>query len=172
LSDLVAELRESGETMPAEVMRDLRSAKTMIEILKVDRSRLENVQRIEEYLSNVESYLLPTARRKFGEEYADEWMEKVFEAQKSVEAFKKEPSLKFPIGVHRDRCWVRVRPSAEIPIDRIRQLSEKIGLESRTQKNGLVLIYGEESKVKRFINEIAQLFRRGGGLPSIITENP
>lgn len=172
MADLVAELRKVGESVPAEVMRDLRSAKIMIEILKVDRSRLENVQRIEEYLSNVESYLLSAARRKFGERYAEDWMEKVVEAQKSVQLFEKEPSLKFPVGVQRDRRWVRVKPSTEIPTSRIKQLSEKIGLEVRTQENGLVLVYGEESKVKRFIDELAQLFRKGGGLPSIMARNP
>jgi hypothetical protein len=34
LADLLAELQEKGETIPADVINDLRSAKTMIQVLK------------------------------------------------------------------------------------------------------------------------------------------
>jgi len=145
-----------------EVVRDLRSAKTMIEVLKLDRSRAENLLRLEEYLGNVESRLLSAARRKFGEGYVDEWLGKVAEAQKGVRVCEPKPSRRFPIGVPRDKSWIRIKPSAEIPLEKIKKLSNEIGLGLKTQRDGYVLVYGEEDKVKRFINLTADRLREGG----------
>jgi hypothetical protein len=171
LADLVAELRKSGESVPSDVIRDLRSAKTMIEILRMDQSRSQNLLRIEEYLSNVESYLVPVAKRKFGERYADEWVEKVVEAQRSVRACEKKPPARLPVGIPRDKRWVRIMPSVEIPIEKIKQLSEEIGLKHMAQKDGYVLVYGEESKVRIFVNETAKLFPKSGSPSSTIVKN-
>ena len=56
LADLIAELRKKGEVIPASVMNDLRSAKTMMQIFKADPSHIENIPRIETYLENVEFF--------------------------------------------------------------------------------------------------------------------
>ena len=62
MADLIMELKRRGESIPPRVMNDLRSAKTMIEIAKIDRSSPQVTMRIEEYLNNLEAYLLPIAR--------------------------------------------------------------------------------------------------------------
>jgi hypothetical protein len=162
MADLVAELRKSGESIPASVIKDLRSAKTMIEILKVDQSRSENLLRIEEYLNNVESYVMPTAKRKIGRKYVDEWMNKLAETQRSLQALEIEPSIRFPIGIPRDKSWVRIKPSEEIPMEKIKRLSKEIGLKHKTQEDSYVLVYGEEDKVKRFMKKTAELFHKSG----------
>jgi len=162
LADLAAELRKSGEPVPPDVIRDLRSAKTMIEVLKVDRSRAENLLRIEEYLDSVESHLLSAAKRKLGEEYVDEWLGKVAEAQRGVRVCEPKPSRRFPIGVPRDKSWVRIKPSAEITLEKIKKSSKEIGLGLKTQRDGYVLVYGEEDKVKRFIHMTAYRLREDG----------
>jgi len=161
LADLAAELRKSGESIPPAVVRDLRSAKTMIEVLKVDRSRAENLLRIEEYLGSVESHLLSAAKRKLGEEYADGWLVKIAEAQRTIRTCEPKPPRRFPIGIPRDKSWVRIEPSAEITLEKIKKFSKEIGLGLKTQRDGYVLVYGEEDKVKRFIHMTADRFRRG-----------
>lgn len=163
MADLVAELQRSGESVPSEVMKDLRSAKTMIEILKVDQSRSEHLLRIEEYLNNVESYVMPAAKMKFGEEYADEWMKKTLEAQRTVRALKEEPTGRFPIGIPRDRLWVRMEPSKEMPKEKIERLAKEEGLDFRTEEDGYILVYGEENRLKRFVRKTAELLRESEG---------
>jgi len=158
---LVAELRKSRESVPSSVMKDLRSAKTMIEILKVDPSRSEHLLRIEEYLNNVESYLAPAAREKFGQEYVDQWMERVVEARKSDQPWEAESTRRFPVGIPRAKTWVRMESSREMPEERIEQLAEEGGLGFRTEKDGYVLIYGEEARLKRFVRKTAELLREG-----------
>lgn len=159
MADLVAELLRSGESVPSDVMKDLRSAKTMIEILKVDRSRSEHLLRIEEYLKGVESYVIPAAKMKFGEEYADEWLKRILEAQSTVRARKEEPGRRLPIGIPRDRFWIRMEPSREMPKEKIERLAEEEGLDCRTERDGYILVYGQEGRLKRFVRRTAEILR-------------
>ena len=163
MADLVAELRRSGELVPSDVMKDLRSAKTMIEILKVDKSRSECLLRVEEYLNNVESYVMPAAKMKFGEEYANEWMKRILEAQSTVRARREEPTRRFPIGIPRDKLWVRMEPSNEMPKGKIKRLAKEEGLDFRTENDGYILVYGEESRLKTFVKKTAELLRDSEG---------
>jgi len=161
MADLVAELRKRGEPVPPNVMRDLRSAKTMLEILRIDRSRPENLLRTEEYLGNVESYLVPTARKKLGDRFLDAWLERLAEAQESIQPLVPERFAQLPIGIPREDCWIRIEPSENLPTENIKQLTEEMTLNFRTQEDGCVIVYGEEEKVKRFVKRTAKLLREG-----------
>jgi len=77
LADLITELRKKGEVIPASVMNDLRSAKTMIQIFEADPSHAENIPRIGTYLENVEFCLISMAQEKFGSEFVEHWMGKL-----------------------------------------------------------------------------------------------
>jgi hypothetical protein len=159
MADLVTQLRKSGESIPASVMKDLRSAKTMIEIFKVDQSRSENLFRVEEYLNNVESYLIPAAQRRFGVRYAEEWMGKLLEARKSDQLWETRLPNKSPKGLPRDKSWVRIGDIRGVSPERVIRLSEEAGLKYKVQEDGRVVVYGEESKVKIFIKKLARLSR-------------
>ena len=43
LADLLTELRKKGEKIPTHIMNDLRSAKTMIQILKADPTHMKYI---------------------------------------------------------------------------------------------------------------------------------
>jgi len=64
LNDLIIEFRKKGETVPPEVMADLRAAKTLIHVLKADPTKKENVPTIEMYLGNVEFRFLRKLLKK------------------------------------------------------------------------------------------------------------
>ena len=84
LADLLTALRGRGETIPAEVMNDLRSAKTLIEILKAGPCGHKNLPRIERCLENVESYLLFLAHDSLESEHIEQWMRKLKRARSKV----------------------------------------------------------------------------------------
>ncbi len=159
MSNLIAELRKSGEEIPMKVMSDLRATKTMIEIHKVDQSHSENLLRIEEYLANLESYLMPLARKKLGEEQMNKWLSNLAETQRRAPIWESKPSKGFPIGVPRDSRWVRVEPSDKIPIEKIKHLSRQIGLKSKIQSDRYILVFGEEQKLKQFVRNMAEILR-------------
>jgi hypothetical protein len=159
MSSLIAELRRSREAIPMKVMSDLRAAKTMMEVYKVDRCRSENLLRVEEYLANLESYLVPLAKRKLGEEHANIWLNNLAETYRQVPEWESRPPKGFPIGVPRESKWIRIEPSDKIPIGKIKHLARQIGLRSKTQTDGYVLVFGEEQKLKQFVKNVAELLR-------------
>ncbi len=159
LADLLTELRERGETIPAEVMKDLRSAKTMIQILKADPTRKENLPRIEGYLGNVESYLVFAAQEKLGLEHVDQWMKKLERARRGVYEEDVTVPSRFVPGLPRDKRWVRVRVSEETPREDIERFAEERKLSCRMQENGYMLVYGDGENIKCLLKKMAEKFR-------------
>lgn len=160
LADLITEFRRKGETVPPDVMADLRAAKTLIQVLKADPERVENVPTIETYLGNVESFLIMEAHEKFGSEFADEWMERLKEARKVVAEEKAlEPASRFVPGLPRGKRWIRVHVSRETPEKYIKSLADECGLSYKMQKDRYMLVYGDDEKLKLFVKKTAEKLR-------------
>ena len=163
LDSLVAEFRKHGQTVPQNVIEDLRSAKTLIQVLRADPKHEENLPTIEMYLGNVESYLIFEAHKKIGAAFAEDWMEKLRETRKAAEPEEEqlEPSSKFVSGAPRDQKWLRVQVSDEMPENKIKKLAEESGLSTRVQADGYLLVYGDDSGIKLFIQKTGEKLQRG-----------
>jgi len=163
LDELVIEFRRRGEDIPANVMEDLRAAKTLMQVWRADPSRAENIPSIEGYLSNVESYLIFTAHEKFGAEFSEKWMEKLREARKAIRRGEtegdRESSSKFVPGLPRGKKWVRVKVLAETPKNEIKRLAASCGLSTKMQADGYMLVYGDDEKLKVFIHKTGEKLR-------------
>ncbi len=159
LADLLTDLRKKGETIPAYVMNDLRSAKTMIQILKADPTHIENLPRIEAYMGNVESYLIFVAQDKFGLGYVEQWMRKLEAARREISEEKAKATLKFVPGLPKGKHWVRIQVSKDAPKKDLERLATKNKLSYKMQKNGYILVYGESEKIKIFVKGLAEKFR-------------
>ncbi len=155
LADLITELRKRGETIPPHVMNDLRSAKTMIQILKADPTHLENLPRIETYMENVESYLAFTLQEKFGSDYVEKWIKKLEKARRAREEEEKA-APRFVPGLPRGKHWVRVQVSKDMPKNDIKRLAKENKVSSKMHKNGYMLVYGDVEKVKLFVKKMAE----------------
>jgi len=162
LDSLIAEFRKRGQTVPPNIIEDLRSAKTLMQVLKADPKHAENIPTIEMYLGNVESYLIFEAHQKFGADFAEDWMQKLREARKTTEPEKEplEPSSKFVQGVPRDQKWLRVQVSDEMPENEIKKLAAECSLSTRIQPDGYVLVLGDDSGIKLFIQKIGEKLQR------------
>ncbi len=164
LDDLIVEFRKRNEPVPANVIEDLRAAKTMIQVLNADPKRSEHIPSIEMYLGNVESYLIFVGDQKFGAEFADSWMEKLREAKKTIRIGEKEPSLeptsKFVPGMPKGRKWLRVQVTVETSEDEIKRLAEELGLSTEVRSDGYVLMYGDDEQLKRFVQKTGEKLRR------------
>ncbi len=157
LADLVTELRKKGKAVPADVMEDLRSAKTMIQVLKADPTHTENLSRIETYLENVEFRLISEAQEAFGSEYAERWMKRLEGARKTVQ--EEETTLRFVSGIPREKRWVRVQTSKETARKEIERAAEENSLSCKVQEDGYILVYGKDENIKSFVKEMAKKFR-------------
>jgi hypothetical protein len=152
--EIVTDFRKKGKTIPEKTMNDLKSARTLIKMLKTDTSQEDTLQKIETYLTNVESYLVSEGERLFGTEYVDEWLKRLNEASKK-KAEPDEEETRFVPGLPRGQKWVRVKPSAELPIEKVKTFAEKSGLLYKMQNDGNLLVYGKDEQVKSFVKKMA-----------------
>jgi hypothetical protein len=159
LADLLTELRKKGEKIPTDVMNDLRSAKTMIQILEVDPTHIESIPRIETYLRNVESYAVLMAQERLGTEFVEEWLRKLEKAKKIKIEEKEEVTPRFVPGLPRDKNWVRVQISKDTPRETVESLVKENKLSCKMQKNGYILVYGNGESIRSFVKKMAEKFR-------------
>jgi hypothetical protein len=155
LEEMILEFRKRGITIPVEVMDNLKSARTMIKILKADPSRGETMQKIEEYISTVESYLISEGQKKFGVEYVDKWLKKLDEANIRFPDLEEEET-RFVPGLPREQKWIRVKPSAELPMEKLKLLAKELNLSCELQGDGYLLVYGEDERLKEFVKKMAK----------------
>jgi hypothetical protein len=153
LEDMVTDLKKNQIMIPAKIICDLKNARTVIDILKADPDRGENVQRIEEYLRDVESYLFSEGQKRFGAAYVDELLERVDDARRKVD--DEEQEERFVPGFQRRQKWLRITPSAELPIEKLRAFAEESSLSCRVQLDGCLVVSGEEKGIKDFVKKIA-----------------
>ena len=154
LEEMITEFRKRGIVVPAEIMNDLRSAKTLINILKADPTRVDTSQKVDEYLLNVESYLISEGQKTFGTKYIEEWLKQLDEASKKMPEEQKEET-KFVPSLPREHKWIRIKPSAEFPAEKLKTLAEESHLSYNVQNDGFLLVYGENSHIKEFIKKMA-----------------
>lgn len=157
LADVITDLRGSGEDVPPNITSDLRSAKTMIEIIKADRSRPENISRLEEYLSSVEAYVLSAAKDKFGEKYVNDVLRRICEVE--VEEAYQESQMRFRPGLPKEEKWIRVQITDEAPLEVIRSIADECSLKCRVEEDGYVLVYGGDEEIKCFVRRMAGVIR-------------
>ena len=154
LDEMVADFRKRGIAITAEVMNDLKSAKTLINVLRADPSCVDTSQKIEEYLLKVESYLVSEGQKKFGPGYVDEWLKRLDEAGRKSEDETEE--TRFIPGLPREQKWIRVKPSSELPIEKLKALVQKSNLLCELQSDGYLLVYGEDECLKEFVKKMAK----------------
>lgn len=159
LADLLIELQKRGKNIPADVINDLRSAKTIIQVLKADPTHIESISRIDTYMRNVESYAIFTAE-KLGTENVEEWLKKLKETKKVKDQKRGATATKFIPAVPRDKSWVRIQISEDTPKENVEKLVKESKLSHKKQKNGYMLVYGNEENIKIFVKRMAKQFRR------------
>ncbi|MEM2093088.1 MAG: DUF2096 family protein [Candidatus Bathyarchaeia archaeon] len=162
LEEMVVDLRRKGISIPSNVVNDLRQAKTLIGILAADHTRLDTGQKIEQQLQDIEAFLVSEAQGKLGSKYVEEWLNRLEEAYRRPFDEEVEES-RFIAGVPRDRRWIRIKTSADLPAETVKALAEKTGLSVEEQDGGYLLIYGEDELVKDFVKMIASKHKAKGG---------
>lgn len=154
LEEMITDFRKKGLAIPTEILDDLKSAKTLINVLKADPTHGETVQKIEEYLGNVESYLISEGTKNFGDKYTGEWLKRLDEAGKAP-FDEEEAEIRFVPGLPREQKWIRVKPSDDLSIEKLKSLAEESNLAYNVQRDGYLLVYGEEDRIKEFVKKIA-----------------
>ena len=155
LADLLIKLQKRGEKIPVEVMNDLRSAKTIIHVLKVDPTNAESISRVDISLRSVESYAIFTAE-KLG--IAENWLKKIEEIKTTKDQERNRAVSRFIPGVPRDKSWIRIQISEDNLQENVQKLLKESKLSHKMYKNGYLLVYGNEENIRIFVKKMAEQF--------------
>ena len=147
------ELKKKGVAIPPNIINDLRSAKLMIKISESAGSTGDVSQKVDEYLGNVESYLINEAQKILGPEEIDRWFRRLEEANVQTSEEKSEEN-KFITNVPRDQKWVRIEPIRNVPAERIQKIAKESNLSVNPQKDGRLVIYGQQEDIKEFLKKM------------------
>ncbi len=159
LSDLLVVLRSQGADIPPDVVGDLRSARSLIEVLKVSPECEGVAGTVDQLLANVEVFLLAEAEEKLGREEAKKWREKIARSIEEAEGEALETSMRFRPGLPRGEHWVRIRVSDDIPADLLEGIAEEEGVSTELQPDGFLLVKGSKEKVRSFIKKLSERLR-------------
>ncbi len=154
LEDMLLELKKKGATIPANIMEDLRAAKSMIKLSCMENSQGDAMQKAEEYTANVEAYLVTEAQKIISSEAVDQWLRRLEEANAEICEEPKKEESKFVTGVPRDQKWVRVEPINNLSTERIQQIAKEQNLQVNQQKDGRLVVYGQPEDIKVFFKKM------------------
>ncbi len=155
LEDMMLELKKAGTAIPPKVVEDLRTTKSLLELSCTEGSHGDAIQKAEEYLANVEAYIMTEGQSVFGEEKVDGWLRQIEEANVEVCAEPRRAEDKFVTGVPRDQKWVRVEPIGEWTKEKILQFAQEHSLQVKSQDDGKLVVYGQPEDLKAFVKKMA-----------------
>ena len=153
LEEIVTTLRKNGLTIPTNVMNDLKSARTTIDFLRSGASPEESVPKIEGYLANVEAFLISQMEKTCGEKTADQWLKRLDDARKQTND-EDEKKTRFVRGLPREGKWIRVKPSSQLPVAKLKVMAEESSLKYSVQEDGSLLVSGKGSQIKDFVRKM------------------
>ena len=160
LEALVLDLKKKHVIVLPDLIDDLKSAQTLINIYKTDPTALEVVTQIETYFETLESNLLYLAGSDVGEDYANMWLRRLYEARMQGGRETPPGRSRFVSGVPKGEYWIRIQLSDLIRDEEVDTLLAQRGLISEAQANGYRLIYGKKENVTAFIKEVSEKLRR------------
>ena len=161
LEEIIIELRKKGYNTPENVMRDLKSAKTMIRLVDAAKEgRGEIGPKIEQYMASVEAYVITEAQKCFPPERIDEWLSRLQDSSCDVCAGQPETEEKegtrFIAGLPRDQKWLRITPISSLPAEKLKQLANETHLTVKPEKDTHLIIYGKAEDIKQFIKKMTE----------------
>jgi hypothetical protein len=157
LEDMTLKLRRKGIETPANIINDLRSAKSMLEI-STEKDSGEFLGKIQECLDNVQAYLTGQIEKTFGAQAADDFLRQLEEAttQTCQSCQPKQANHKdtFIYGVPRDQKWIRVEPIEGLSAEKLTQIACQKNLSIKPQQDGKLVVYGTPKDLKDFVKEM------------------
>jgi len=156
LEDMMIAIKKKGVSIPTNILEDLRAAKSMIKLSCMEgKGSGDAIQKSEELTASVEAYLVTEAQKILGSEEVDFWLRQLEEANAEI---CEEPASenKFVTGVPREHKWVRVEAVNNLSTERIHQIAFDLGLEIKSQKDGKLIVHGQQENIKEFIKKMTK----------------
>jgi hypothetical protein len=157
LDNFLIKLKKKGVKIPLEIINDLRSAKTIIQVLKPNLKKTENISRIEEYMRKVETFAVYTSE-KLGISDVEELLKKTTCMKQQEKTKHPKETQKFIHGVPKNNSWLLIKPSEELQVKLIKELVKKNQLGLKIEKNEDIIVFGKQNMIKSFVKDVTKLF--------------
>lgn len=157
LEQLLTDMKGRGMIVPESIVHDLRNARTIINLIKVNPGYAEDTQKLEDCLTRAESYLVNEGQNRFGQPYIDEWLQRTQKAR--IEVDEEEKKTSFITSTPRRQKFIRLKPSKELTNQELKILAEESRLSHKTQTDGSFVIFGSDMDLKDFVKKIAAKHR-------------
>ncbi|MDR0797564.1 MAG: DUF2096 domain-containing protein [Nitrososphaerota archaeon] len=155
LEELLTKLRKQDIQIPTNILEDLRTAKSLIEISYSTNAPKETIAKIEAYTTNVEAYLINQAQKSFDPNTVDEWLKRIEYANSQIVNEKTTGSKnQFVVGVPRGQPWIRIETNDKLSEEYVSKLAEKWHLTVNKQTDDRLMIHGQLNDIKTFIKQI------------------
>ena len=82
----------------------------------------------------------------------NEWLKRLEEANRKID---EEEEPRFVAGLPREEKWIRVKPSAELTVEKLKKSAEELDLSYNMQNDGYLLVHGADDCIKEFVKKIA-----------------
>ena len=153
LEEIITDLRGKGIVVPSETMTELRSARTLINVLEADPNCVDINEKIDECLLGVESYVMSKGQMMFGMEYVEEWSKRLIQVEEENLKERKDDKKLLP-NIPRGEKWIRINPST-LPIDETKKFAGELHLSCIDQNEGFLLVHGEDESLRALVKKIA-----------------
>jgi hypothetical protein len=159
LEEIIVQLRKTGLEIPANVMSDLKAARTLMIVEKADaKNRGDPQPRIDQYIGSVEAYIISEAEKRFPPEQIERWLTALDLAScdtcVTINSPKKD--MRMIPGVPRDQKYLRVEPIAAFPIEKLEQMASETNLSFRRDEDGHLIVFGADKDIKDFIKKMTR----------------
>ena len=155
LADLLIEIQKMGEKIPSTVMNDLRSAKTIIQVLKRDPTHMESLVRAEVYIKNVEAYAISVVEKN-NPEIVQDWLKRINQPKTKDRKKTKNPVLP---KTSKDKKWMRIKQTDELSLETVQNLSKNFDVSIKVEENGDILVFGDEKDLKSIVKNVTKQFQ-------------
>jgi len=165
LEDIILELRRKGMEIPANVMSDLKSARTLMKLEKTDAPIPgESEPKIDKYLATVEAYLMSEADKHFSAEQVQRWMAglDLASCDTCVTVTKRKEEMRMVPGVPRDQKLIRVEPIDSLPMEKLEKMAADAKLGYRRDKDIHLIVFGSEEDIKSFVKKMTEIANQKG----------
>jgi hypothetical protein len=157
LEEIIKELRRIGQTIPENVMNELKSARTMMEInFTAKTGKGEMDPKIDTYLETTEAYLINEADKHLAPEKVQDWLQKLELAtcDSCVTIVKPKPESRFIAGVPRDQKWIRVQSIESMPLQKLKVMASETQLGFREENDTHLIVYGTPENIQAFVKKM------------------
>jgi hypothetical protein len=163
LDALLIEVRRKGSTVAQDVVDDLKSARTLINIYAADPTSTDTLAQIEDYLRRVESSLLFLAEADHGTAYAEAIMARLGTARTLGDDPAPPEVPRFIPGITPGQHWVRIDTRDTIDRAALTALAADMGLTLTMQGAHHAVIRGDKATVTRLLQRVTEQTRRTRG---------